>query len=242
MKLRFCFAVVFTTLIQLGCEEKNNDTNPADSPYDVTIVPANFEPGDSITGNTYFPLVVGRTMVYLGKDGSDSIRVEEIVTDSVKMILGVECRIVNAKEYENGDLIEDTDDWYAQDLSGNVWYFGEYSKAIKNGVVVSTGGSWESGVDGALPGILMLAEPLVGVWYRQEYYPGEAEDVAQVLEIGESLTVPYGTFSNCLRTLEYSLLEPGAEENKIYAPGVGLLRALGTKGGSEVEDLVSITP
>jgi hypothetical protein len=106
--------------------------------------------------------------------------------------------------------------------------------------VVSTSGSWESGVDGALPGIIMMQDPLIGIWYRQEYYKGEAEDVAQVLSIGETMTVPYGTFTNCLRTLEYNPLEPGVEENKIYAPGVGLLRAVATRGGSELEELVAV--
>jgi len=240
MKHKFLFPITVIVLMHFGCNGKDA-TNPGDSPYDVNLEPENFLPGDSITGNTYFLLTSGRTMTYLGKDGGDSIRVVEIVLDSVKTILGVECRVVNAKEYENNKLIEDTDDWYAQDRSGNVWYFGEYSRAIKNDQVVSTGGSWESGVSGALPGIIMLAEPLVGLWYRQEYFKGEAEDVAQVLALGETLTVPYGTYNNCLRTLEYSLNESG-EENKIYAPGVGLLRAMDTKGGSEYEDLVAVTP
>lgn len=224
-----------------GCENEDPDpTNPGDSDYFIEIDPADFLPADSILGNTYFPMIVGRIMIYDGMEGSTVIHVEERVTDSIKVILGVDCRVVQAKEYEDGELIEDTYDWYAQDRSGNVWYFGEDSREIEGGQVVSTSGSWESGVDGALPGIIMMQDPLIGIWYRQEYYKGEAEDVAQVLSIGETMTVPYGTFTNCLRTLEYNPLEPGVEENKIYAPGVGLLRAVATRGGSELEELVAV--
>ncbi len=227
-------------LLLAGCTEDPSPTNPADSPYEVVIIPADFLPADSITGNTYFPISVGRMMIYEGRDGSDAIRVEERVTDSERTILGVQCRVVNAREFENDDLIEDTFDWYAQDRDGNVWYFGEDSREIKNGQVAGTSGSWEAGVDGAMPGVLMMARPFIGAWYRQEFYEGEAEDVAQVLTLGDTLSVPYGFFANCLRTMEYSPLEPGTVENKIYAPGVGLLRAIAVKGGSDAEDLSAV--
>ena len=245
MKSLVWILLVAVFLFPTGCDKDNelDLSNPADSPYVVTIDPGDFLPGDSITGNLYFPLTVGKTLTYEGEDEDGvPVTVVENITDSIKTIMGVACRVVRAREYENDDLVEDTYDWYAQDRSGNVWYFGEDTHEIENGVPVNSSGSWTAGTDGALPGIIMLAEPLVGVWYRQEYYQGEAEDVAQVLSIGETLTVPYGTFSNCLRTLEYALLEPGIEENKIYAPGIGLLRAVGTKGEGGFEDLVSITP
>ncbi len=244
MKAEMWFLAAAVVLSQLGCQEHcpTVSTNPAGSPYAVTIDPADFLPGDSITGNTYYPLPVGRILVYEGTDGGVSETVEITIMDSIKTIMGIACRIVRDKAFENGELVEDTFDWYAQDRSGNVWYFGEDTHEIENGVPVNSHGSWEAGVDGALPGIIMFADPLTGVWYRQEYYEGEAEDVAQVLNIGEMITVPYGTFTNCLRTLEYPLLQPGNEENKIYAPGVGLVRSVATKGGSGFEDLVSVTP
>lgn len=231
-------------IAMLGCEKEDPDpSNPANSPYLVSIDPANFLPGDSITGNTYFPIAIGRTWNYVGEDeAGKAVTVTERVTDSIRVVMGVQCRVVQASEYEEGELVEDTFDWYGQDRSGNVWYFGEDSREIEGGQVVSTSGSWEAGLDGALPGIIMLAQPLEGLWYRQEYYAGEAEDVGQVLSLNETITVPYGTFNNCLRTLEYNLLEPGIEENKIYAPGVGLLRAIATKGEKGFEDLVSVTP
>jgi hypothetical protein len=97
-------------------------------------------------------------------------------------------------------LAEETLDWYAQDQAGNVWYFGEDSKEIENGTVVSTKGSWEAGVDGAKPGVVMQANPQIGVSYRQEYYYGEAEDMAEVLSLSESVSVAFGSYQNCLKT------------------------------------------
>lgn len=242
MRIMIMLVVLATAVAQSGCEESctSSGTNPGKSPYVIAIDPANFVSGQNITGNSYWPLNVGEFAVFKGLDGKDSIRVEIRVTDSIKVIQGVDCRVVRDQGFLNGELEEDTYDWYAQDVDGNVWYFGEFSEEIENGVPVSTAGSWEAGVDGAYPGIVMFANPVVGTWYRQEFLEGEAEDVAQILSVGETYTVPYGTFTNCLRTLEYSPLEPKVQENKIYAPGVGFIRAEKTKGGNEYEELVSI--
>jgi hypothetical protein len=133
----------------------------------------------------------------------------------------VKCVVVNDKAWKNGKLIEQTYDWHAQDKEGNVWYFGEDTKEYKNGKVTSTKGSWEAGVDGAKPGIIMEAHPKVGQSYRQEYYEGEAEDMAKVQSLNESLTVPYGSFDHVLVTKEWTPLEPSYHEHKYYARGVG---------------------
>lgn len=237
-------AVLVVFLICYGCDDEDAlaPTNPADMPYELIINPADFLE-NNIRGNTYFPIKAGTTFVYVGENEDGiTVRVEEKHTGDTKEIMGVTCIVINAREYEDGELIEDTDDWYAQDLSGNIWYFGEASQEIVAGEVVSTAGSWEAGVDGALPGIIMLADPIVGIWYRQEYYQDEAEDVGQILSIDESLAVPYGSFDKCLRTAEWNLLEPGVIENKYYAPGVGLIRAVAVKGDSGYEDLVAIQP
>lgn len=243
MKNLFRISIV-ALVVFLSCSDEAQDPlpeNPGDMPYVVEIDPDDFISAN-IVGNDFFSLESGRTLVYegVGEDG-EIIRVEEIYTSDTKVIMGVTCVIVRAMEYEDDELIEDTYDWYAQDNEGNVWYFGEDSKEIENGVVVSTSGSWEAGVDGALPGVLVLANPIVGLWYRQEFYKGEAEDVAQVLSLSASVTVPFGgTYTNCLQTAEWSLLEPGTVEHKFYAPGVGLIRAVAVKGGSDYEDLVDI--
>jgi len=136
----------------------------------------------------------------------------------------------------DGVLEEDTFDWYAQDKQGNVWYFGEDSKEYQNGAVVSTKGSWEAGVDGALPGIMMQADPKVGETYRQEYYKGQAEDWATVLSLVESVTVPTGSYSNVLMTNEWAGLDnPPVYEHKYYAKGVGFIMTQYVDGGFEMK-------
>jgi hypothetical protein len=138
----------------------------------------------------------------------------------------------------DGESAEDTRDWYVQDGEGNVWYLGEEVKNIENGRLSDTEGSWEAGVDGALPGIVMWADPQPGEPYRQEYYPGEAEDMAQVLEGGLQLSTEAGSFSGALLTKEWTPLEPGVTEQKYYAPGVGLIREEVIEGGSGTIDLI----
>ncbi|UCH61612.1 MAG: hypothetical protein JSU77_07270 [Fidelibacterota bacterium] len=235
--------LMLSLFVLAGCDTKDPTApeSPLDTPYSVVIDTADFL-DSNITGNAWFPISPGSTYVFEGEDEEGlTIRVEEEHLTDSKVIMGITCVIVNAREYEDGNLIEDTYDWYAQDKSGNMWYFGEDSREMENGQVVSTGGSWEAGVDGALPGVIMLADPIEGLWYRQEYYEGEAEDVAQVLSLSETVTVPYGTFTNCLQTAEWNPLEPGIVEHKFYASGVGLLRAVAVKGESGFENLVEIT-
>lgn len=162
------------------------------------------------------------------------------VTDMTKNILGVECTVVLDLVWVNGKPAEKTYNWYAQDKDGNVWYFGEDSMELENGVVVSTEGSWEAGVDGAKPGIIMKAEPQLCDTYRQEYYKDEAEDMAMVVGFRESVKVHYGSFKNCLKTTEWTLLEPGIVENKYYVQGIGLVLERMVAGGQDRMELYDI--
>ena len=219
-------------------QEEVNELKKLVPPYRKEIEPANFV--DRVD-NRYFPLTPGTTFVYEGKTEDATVRVEDYVTHETKQVLGVTCVVVRNRVIENGDLVEETFDWYAQDKDGNVWYFGEDAKEYEAGVVVSTKGSWEAGVDGAMPGIIMEANPQVGDFYRQEYYKGEAEDMAEVLSLTESASVIYGSFDNLLMTREWTLLEPGIVEHKYYAPGVGLILEVMVEGGSERVELVEIT-
>ncbi|HKG25053.1 MAG TPA: hypothetical protein VKB09_05350, partial [Thermomicrobiales bacterium] len=180
------------------------------------------------------------TFVYEGTSDGESEHNEVAVTTETKTIFGVRCVEVRDTVSVEGELTEETLDWYAQDKDGNVWYFGEDSKSYENGKVASTEGSWEAGVDGAQPGIIMPAEPKVGDEYRQEYYAGEAEDMAAVLQLGGSVTVPYGTFDDVLVTKEWSPLEPDVVEHKTYAPGVGLILAESVQGEQERLELVDV--
>ncbi len=111
----------------------------------------------------------------------------------------------------------------AQDKEGNVWYFGEDVDNYEEGKLVNHDGSWKAGVDGAKPGYWIKANPMKGETYRQEYYKGEAEDMVQVVATNVKVKVPYGTFTGCVKTYDYTPLDPESRENKYYCPGVAAL-------------------
>jgi hypothetical protein len=203
------------------------------------IDPANFV--RRVT-NPFFPLDPGTTFFYEGtKDGTPTSN-ETYVTHKTKKILGVTTTVVHDRAFEDGVLVEDTFDWYAQDVDGNVWYFGEDTKELDpNGDVISTEGSWEAGVHGAQPGIIMKAHPQVGDRYQQEFAAGVAEDMAQVLSRDGSACVRYGCFDELLVTKEWTPLERGVVEHKYYAKGVGFILGVMVKGGDERTELVRIT-
>ena len=136
-------------------------------------------------------------------------------------------------------MIEDTHDWFAQDKDGNVWYFGEEVDNYEDGVIANHYGSWEAGVDGAQPGIIMLGNPVIGLQYRQELYSGEAEDQGEVVGNNESVTVAAGTFNGCLKIKETNPLDPEVLEYKYYANGVGLVKVEIIQNPLETEELVS---
>ena len=204
----------------------------------VEIDPDNFV---SQVDNPYFPLVPGTTLIYRGESEGTPTRNVTYITYDTKVILGVTTIVVHDQAFEEGVLVEDTFDWFAQDVDGNVWYFGEATKELdENGNVISTEGSWEAGVDGAEPGIIMLADPKKGDRYQQEFLPGVAEDMAQVVGFEDSFCVRYGCFENVLVTKEWSPLDRGVVENKYYAEGVGFISAVMVKGGEEQTELVRV--
>jgi hypothetical protein len=206
--------------------------------------PVQLDPADftSEIDNPWLPFRTGARWVYRETDqeGAEQ-KVEVTVLDETKVVLGVETRVVHDVVTEDGELVEDTYDWYAQDAEGNVWYFGEDTKEFENGQVSTTAGSWEAGVDGAQPGVLVPAEPEVGLTYRQEYYAGEAEDAAEVLSLDEKVEVPFGKYEDVLMTKEFTPLDPDVLEHKFYARGVGVVLALAISGGSDREELVELT-
>jgi hypothetical protein len=202
----------------------------------VEIDPAEFT---SEIDNPWLPLRVGARWVYRETDGEGGEqRVEVTVLDQTRQVMGVEARVVHDVVREDGELVEDTYDWYAQDADGNVWYFGEDTKEFEDGKLSTTAGSWEAGVDGAQPGVLVPAHPQVGQTYRQEYYAGEAEDAAAVLSLDEKVEVPFGRYEGVLMTKDFTPIEPHVLEHKFYARGVGLVLALAISGGSDREELV----
>ena len=186
--------------------------------YNPTIDPADFV---NKIDNQYYSLTPGTTLTYQSETEAGIERNEVIITDTTREVLGVTTIVVWDRVWLNDELIEETYDWYAQDKEGNVWYFGEDSKEYENGNVVSTEGSWEAGIDGAKPGVIMKAHPKVGDSYRQEYYKGEAEDMTDVVALGETVTVPYGTFANCLKMRDWSQIDPDLNEYKYYSSQIG---------------------
>jgi hypothetical protein len=206
----------------------------------VTLDPADF--GGPID-NQYWPMTVGSRWVYRESDPrGDAVKVLVTVTDHTREIIGITATVVHDKVTDHGDLIENTFDWYAQDNCDNVWYLGENTKEYENGHVVSTAGSWEAGVDGALPGVVVPGNPQVGLSYRQEYYAGEAEDAAEILSLDERAQVPAGSFRNVLLTKDFTPLHRRILEYKLYAPGVGPVLVLGVSGGADREALLRYVP
>ena len=176
----------------------------------------------TVVDNPYWPLPVGARWVYEATTPDGVERTEVEVLAETHRVWGVDARVVRDTVYRNGEMIEDTRDWYAQDRRGNVWYLGEDTAEYENGEIVSHAGAWEAGVGGALPGIVMWANEFPEGPYRQEYLPGVAEDMGEIAEAGPSVTVAAGFWRGCLRIKEFSPLEPGVEALKSYCGGVGL--------------------
>jgi len=200
--------------------------------YYPEIDPENFCSPEEIAANPnpFFILVPGRVMIYEGLTEEGELEhIEVTVTEETVEILGIECievrDIVSVIDPETmeGEIIEDTRDWYTQDKAGNVWYFGEIALNFEDGQVVDIDGSWKAGVYGALPGILVYALPQVGLTHRQEFLLGEAEDVAQLEAIGVTVTANGVEYTDCRQTLEYSPLEPDDFEYKYAKEGVGVV-------------------
>jgi hypothetical protein len=203
--------------------------------------PVTLDPADFVEriDNPYWPMAPGTRWVYRESDAEgNALKVTVTVTAKTKEILGIAATVVHDVVREHGELVENTFDWYAQDACGNVWYLGEATKEYEDGEVVSTAGSWEAGVDGAQAGVIMPADPEVGMTYRQEYDAGEAEDAGAVLSLDEQAQVPFGHFTDVLLTKDFTTLQPKVLEYKLYAQGVGPVLAISVSGGSDREDLL----
>jgi hypothetical protein len=210
--------------------------------------PVTLDPADFTTDidNPYWPMKPGTEWVYRTTDTTGARQdVVTTVTGATKLIAnGITARVMHDVVMEDGQPVEVTDDWYAEDKAGNVWYLGEQTAEYSNGKIVSRHGSFEAGVDGAQPGVAMPADPRPGLSYRQEYYAGEAEDNAAVVTVGgEQVEVPYGFFdTGVLMTRDLVPIEPRVEELKFYARGIGPVLSVHTDGAGGRSELVSFTP
>ena len=242
---RVCRVAVVVGFFLAGCSEST--TPNLSAPPDIqsgalkasTLSNHNFVPRSD---NTYFPLVPGTTFHYRART-ADGVETEDFtVTSDTKGIQGVTTRVIEDVVRLNGSITEHTFDWFAQDQeTGDVWYFGEESRQILNGQVIGTEGSWQAGRNGAQAGIIMEGQPKAGDTYREEFAPGVAEDMARVLSLDAHAQVPYGNFDGCLKTDNFTPLDPGLHEEKVYCPGVGLVLETNASGRKEPNELVSIT-
>lgn len=222
--------LVFTGISCLKKETATVDYNPQINPSDFT----------EVIDNQYLTFTPGQKMIYQVKTEEGTERIEVETLNETKEVMGVTCRVVHDQVFLNDQLIENTKDWYAQDKDGNVWYFGEETAEYENGEIISTKGAWEGGIDGALPGIVMYANPEVGQEYRQEYYKGEAEDMGEIIALNEKVEIAYGTFENCLKTRDWTPLEKRVDEYKYYCPEVKTLVKEEGIYSNEIVELIEI--
>lgn len=220
--------------------DTSNSTASRAEDYNPIIEPSNFV---SSVDNKYFKLTPGTKYAYKIKTEEGLETIETVVTEVTKKILGVTTIEVRDKSWLDDELTEDTKDWYAQDKDGNVWYFGEAVDNYEDGKLADHGGSWQAGIDGAKPGIIMKADPRIGDSYYQEYYKGKAEDRGDVISLSEKVSLTYGDFKDCLETKDYSRLEPALIEYKYYCPEVGFLtqEKENVDGNPHTIELVSVT-
>ena len=192
--------------------------------------------------NPWFPQKPGTVYVYLGVKDGEAARDVVTVSHRTKTIASMPCAVVEDRLYLSGRLEERTTDWYSQDSRGNVWYVGETTAELdKAGHVKNRSGSWQTGVNGARPGIIMFAHPRVGQSARMEFYKGQAEDYFRVLSVHAKVKAPYASSTSAVLTKEWTPLEPGTIDHKYYVRGIGTVLEQTVKGGVERSALVSVT-
>jgi hypothetical protein len=207
----------------------------------VNLDPADFSPN---INNRKWPMRVGSRWIYRVTDMADGSTMRQVITVTrrTKLIAnGIRARVVHDVVRDHGKPVEVTDDWYAQDSDRNVWYFGEHTIAYEHGKPVDNG-SWEAGVDGAMPGVALPAKPRIGLTYREEYSKGVAEDQSRVLALDMQAQVRAGHFKHALLTEDFSPIERNVSELKFYAKGSGqAVLALDVSGGTDREELIKYT-
>ena len=240
------FILAALTLVVAACGGDDEPSADSTAPYELpqSDEPVELDPADFVRtiDNIYWPMAPGSRWVYreVDADGSRQ-RVEVTVTNQTKTILGIAATEVHDRVTEDGEIVEDTTDWYAQDEWGGLWYLGEDTTEFENGEPVSKAGSWEAGVDGAQAGLIIPPSPEVGMSYRQEFYAGEAEDLGRILSLDELVEVPFGSYDEVLMTRDWTPLEPDVLEHKFYAKGIGPVLELGLSGGVGREELIRFT-
>ena len=223
--IRAIICLTLTSFLLLSCsQEAGIDPNrQRDLNYNPVLPPQDFYQ-IPILNNPFFPFDHNKTYIYSGLTDDGSERIEVQRKSEIRIIQEIPCLVIHEKGFENGLLVEDGLEWYAQNIQGEVWYLGtEITNYNSNGNVINTFGSWIAGQDEALPGKIMLMDPKVGEIYRQEYVFNLAENQAEIIARNRTVETPAGVFENCLVVREFSELEPDEYEFKYYAPGIGLV-------------------
>jgi hypothetical protein len=240
---RLLAAAATALLLAAGCGGGDEDAQPG-AGLPRGSEPVDLDPAAFTTeiDNRYWPMVPGTRWVYRETDeaGAELDVVVTVTSETKKIANGVTARVVRDTVSGDAEVVEDTFDWYAQDADGNIWYLGEDTAEFEGGAVTSKAGSFEAGVDGALPGIAVPAHPVDGMRYRQEYYAGEAEDNGEILSTEELAQVPAGLYHDALLTKDTITIEPDVLEYKLYAPAVGPVLTFGVSGGAGREELVRV--
>lgn len=224
----YLLTAVLTTLLTLGLTGCNSSSSSGGSCPEPTLDIAVCDPStadfssSTTIDNPYFPLTVGMELVLEGEEDGETIKLVITVPGDTKTVAGVETLVMVETEYEDGELIEISKNYMAQTADGTVCYFGEDVDDYEGGVIVSHGGAWLAGVDGALPGIMMPANPQVGDAFYQEYAEGVAEDMGSIVALGETLTVSAGTFDDTVTAEDCNPLEDAETDEKVYASGIGI--------------------
>jgi hypothetical protein len=239
---------ILVIAVAVGCG--SDGSTSSDAPTESGGLPqgadhVSLDPAEFTTeiDNPWWPMTPGSRWVYDEVEGGERLRVEVTVTDETRTVDGIEARVVRDVVTDaNGEPVEVTDDWYAQDSEGNVWYLGEDTAEYENGKPVNTHGSFQAGTDGAEAGVIMPADPQPGLEYREEYYADEAEDAAKVLSLSEQVGVAAGHYEDLLMTSNVNPLEPKVQEYKFYARGIGPVLALHTSPDIGSEELVDFRP
>ena len=246
VRLASAAAVLGLAVLIAGCggedspEGRDSSARPLPQGSDaVDLDPREFS---ARVTNRYWPMAPGTRWTYRETDEKGNRQKVVVTATSVtkRIANGVTARVVRDTVTQDGELVEDTFDWYAQDRQANVWYLGERTAEFENGKVSTTAGSFEAGAGGALPGIMMPGRPADGMRYRQEYLKGEAEDNGEVLSTSEQAEVPFGHFEDAVLTKDTITIEPDVLEYKLYAPKVGPVLVLGVSGGGGREELVDL--
>lgn len=213
----------------------NGSSHSFEENLDITICDPSAGPFSATITNRYLQFVAGTQSTFQGNDGGDALELIVTVLDETEVVAGVTTRVVEERESANGELVEISRNFFVQAPDGTVCYFGEDVAIYENGVVVDSAGQWRAGLNSAIPGIFMPADPAVGQAFRQEVAPGVAEDRVEIVGAGETVVVPFGTFSNTIRFRETTPLEPGARSTKVYERDLGQIV-------DDVVRLVSQTP